>query len=61
MTPDKHSREYLSAAIGKLKEQNPTALLTVADLDAIYHGEEEKIQMECSIEEDEARWAKKYD
>lgn len=51
---EKHKREEVSAANEHLNEKHSAALLTVADLDAIYQMEEEQIREES--EPFEAQW-----
>ena len=38
---DKHPRHEVSAAIKRLKEKHPEALITVEDLDSIFHADDE--------------------
>lgn len=52
---DRHCRKYISDEIKRLKEKLPSDLLTIEDMDEIYHGDLWKINVR-SNDEDEIKW-----
>lgn len=56
MASDRHPRHEVSAATNKLKEEHPETLITVEDLDSIYHTDDGIEDEPAAGTKDSVRW-----